>query len=168
MVTRASYTDIPELVKLINSAYRGEASKQGWTTEADLLDGELRTDEFNLKNLMEHPGSFFLKFTDDNKIQGCVFLEKQKEEMYLGMLSVSPQAQAKGIGKEFLAAAEQYAVQEGCHSIIMNVISVRHELISWYERHGYSRTGKTNPFPTDNKFGIPKQALEFIILKKGL
>ena len=37
-------TDIPALDKLVNSAYRGDSSKKGWTTEADLLDGS-RTDE---------------------------------------------------------------------------------------------------------------------------
>jgi ribosomal protein S18 acetylase RimI-like enzyme len=88
--------------------------------------------------------------------------------MYLGMLSVSPGAQASGIGKEFLSASEKYALAEGCHSIIMNVISLRVELISWYERHGYMQTGETKPFPNDTKFGTPKHPIEFIVLEKKL
>ena len=168
MITAATINDVPELVDLINSAYRGEASRKGWTTEADLLDGELRTDEASLKALFGKPGSRFLKFTENGIIRGCVYLEKQGGKMYLGMLSVSPGTQAKGVGKKFLTASEQYALEEDCHTIIMNVISVRRELISWYERHGYEQTGETKPFPDDNKFGTPAQPLEFIVLEKKL
>jgi hypothetical protein len=48
----------------------------------------------------------------------------------------------------------------------MTVISVRTELIAWYERQGWSDTGKRKPFPENEPFGSPKQPLEFIILKK--
>jgi ribosomal protein S18 acetylase RimI-like enzyme len=166
MILSAAYNDISELVKLINSAYRGQASKQGWTTEADLLDGELRTDEETLKQLM-HSG-IFLKYLEGSKIQGCVYLQKQNEQLYLGMLSVSPGMQAKGIGKKLLTASENYALEKNCSSIIMNVISIRRELISWYERYGYLRTGERKPFPSDNKFGKPIIPLEFIELEKHL
>ena len=168
MITAATINDIPELVALINSAYRGEVSRKGWTTEADLLDGELRTDEADLKELLNKTGSRFLKCTVDGKIEGCVYLQKQADKMYLGMLSVSPAAQAGGIGKKFLSASEKIALEEGCHSIIMNVISTRHELINWYERHGYIQTGITNPFPADTKFGTPKLPIEFMVLEKKL
>ncbi len=85
MVIPAGYKDIPELVQLINSAYRGESSKKGWTTEAHLLDGDLRTDEETLKQLIDSSGSF-LKYTEENIIMGCVYLQKQNEKLYLGML----------------------------------------------------------------------------------
>jgi ribosomal protein S18 acetylase RimI-like enzyme len=160
--------DIPEMVKLVNSAYRGESSKKGWTTEADLLDG-IRTDEDSLKEMMEKPGAAFLKFVDENNnIVGSVYLQKQELKLYLGMLTVSPEIQATGIGKQLLKASEEYAKSIGCSSVIMTVISVRKELIEWYKRHGYKNTGKTEPFPTDVKFGIPKQQLEFIVMEKIL
>ena len=168
MISKATLNDAAALVQLVNSAYRGEKSKQGWTTEADLLDGELRTDEADLKELLNKTDSRFLKFTLDGKIRGCVYLQKQADKMYLGMLSVSPAAQASGIGKQFLSASEKFALGQGCHFIIMNVISIRHELINWYERHGYIQTGITNPFPTDTKFGTPKLPIEFVVLEKKL
>jgi ribosomal protein S18 acetylase RimI-like enzyme len=168
MITTATIDDIPELAELINSGYRGKASRKGWTTEADLIDGELRTDEADLKELLIKAGSMFLKFTVDGKILGCVYLQKQAGKMYLGMLTVSPAAQASGIGKEILSASEKFARQEGCDSIIMNVISIRHELIEWYERRGYMQTGKTNPFPTETKFGTPRLPIEFMVLEKKL
>lgn len=84
------------------------------------------------------------------------------------MLTVSPELQAKGIGKQLLAAAESMAKSEGCKTIQMTVISVRKELIAWYERHGYAATGETAPFPTDPKFGLPKQSLAFIVLEKQM
>ena len=161
--------DIHDLVRLVNSAYRGDISKKGWTTEANLLKGELRTDEATLNKIINSPEARFLKYVNEKKeIQGCVFLQKKENRLYLGMLSVSPLIQAKGIGKQLMAAAEIFAKEQACDSIFMKVISIRHELIAWYERQGYSNSGKTEPFPVDNRFGIPTQPLEFIILEKTI
>jgi ribosomal protein S18 acetylase RimI-like enzyme len=168
-ITIAGNKDIDELVSLLNSAYRGESSKKGWTTEANLLKGDLRTDANTLRDLLQTPGATFLKgINEQNQIEACVFLHKKGDKLYLGMLSVSPLIQAKGIGKQLMQAAENYAKENQCSSIFMKVISVRHELIAWYERQGYRRTGETEPFPTDNRFGIPVEPLEFIILEKNI
>jgi ribosomal protein S18 acetylase RimI-like enzyme len=165
----ATAEDIPALVSLLNSTFRGDASKKGWTTEADLLKGDLRTDEATLTKLMQTPGAVFLKYVnEDNCIEGCVFLDKKDSRLYLGMLSVSAMIQAKGIGKQLMTAATEYAASQKCTCIFMRVISVRRELIAWYQRQGYIDTGKTEPFPTDERFGIPTQPLEFVIMEKQI
>ena len=167
-ISKTTLEDIPQLERLINSAYRGEGSKKGWTTEADLLGG-IRTDHDNLEKMLNKDGAVILKFMgENNNLQGCVYLEKRESKMYLGMLTVSPDEQAKGIGKKLLFEAEKYAVGQKCSAIEMTVISARDELIKWYQRHGYYETGETKPFPKDEKFGIPKQPLEFIVLEKKL
>ena len=168
-ISIASKEDIQVLVALINSAYRGDASKKGWTTEANLLKGDLRTDISTLTGLIENPQSVILKYTTaENVIAGSVYLEIQEKGLYLGMLTVSPQLQAAGIGRQLLVAAEEYAKEKECPCIFMSVISVRHELIAWYERHGYKNSGETKPFPDDDRFGIPTQFLEFIIMEKTM
>ena len=164
----AGPADISQLNHLINDAYRGEHSRKGWTTEADLLGG-IRTDERGLREIMNEPGSFILKYTIEGEIVGCVHLRKEKEQLYLGMLTVSPELQAKGIGKQLLYAAEDEAKKHDCNEIYMTVISLRKELIAWYERHGYVDSGTRKPFPSDDpRFGIPKTALEFTVLRKKL
>lgn len=164
----ASTTDIPALDVLVNSAYRGESSKKGWTTEADLLGG-IRTDAAGLAKMMAEPGAVILKYSpEENQLQGCVYLKKKISKLYLGMLTVNPEMQANGIGKKLMAAAEEYAKQNACDTMTMTVISVRSELIAWYERHGYHKTGETQPFPADTSFGLPKQPLEFIVMEKPL
>ena len=166
-VLPATLQDIPQLVALINSAYRGDVSKKGWTTEADLLRGELRTDETTVEELMNTEGAIFLKCINEREeIEGCIYLHKKEKRLYLGMLSVSPILQSKGTGKQLMHAAEHYAKQEGCNSIFMRVISVREELINWYEKLGYLKTGQTEAFSTDDRFGIPTRPLEFLILEK--
>lgn len=169
IVKIADSRDVIFLNILVNSAYRGEFSKKGWTTEADLLGG-LRTDEGALKEMMNDLNSVILKcISDEGTIIGCVYLQKQKEKLYLGMLTVSPLFQNNGTGKELLKAAEQYAIEKECNSIVMTVISIRHELIEWYERHGYKQTGEKRPFHPDTaKFGSPKMHLEFMVLEKKL
>jgi len=99
-IAPAGLNDIPQLNSLVNSAYRGESAKKGWTHEADLIAGELRTDENVLKGMLTNPNAVILKYTQDGKIIGCVYLEKQQDHLYLGMLSVSPDVQARGIGKK--------------------------------------------------------------------
>jgi ribosomal protein S18 acetylase RimI-like enzyme len=167
-ISIATATDIPALNILINSAYRGEGAKKGWTTEADLLDG-VRTNEKNLADLINKTGAAILTCHNETGIiTGCVYLQKEPGTFYLGMLTVSPELQAAGIGRQLLQAAEAYVKKENGNNISMTVISVRYELIAWYERHGYAKTGETKPFPNDPAFGIPKQPLEFVVMKKML
>jgi ribosomal protein S18 acetylase RimI-like enzyme len=157
--------------ELVNSAYRGEGSKRGWTTEADILGGQ-RTDSNGIRELIHQEHSVILLAENENsgKIEGCVHLEKQDEKCYLGMLTVNPTLQGKGLGAMMLEEAEAFAQFWDCHSIFMTVIAQRPELIQWYEKHGYQRNGESKPFPYgDEKFGLPKvEGLHFIVLQKSI
>ncbi len=168
IIIKATLADAAAINVLVNSAYRGDASKQGWTTEADLLDGT-RIDEVAVAELLTRPNTTILKYSEGNIILGCVELRVEKSKLYLGMLSVSPNTQGKGVGKKLMAAAEDHANALGIQTIFMTVISVRKELIDWYVRHGYELTGERKPFVVpDTRWGIPKQELEFVVLEKKL
>lgn len=168
MITKAALQDIPALVTLINSAYRGETSKKGWTTEAHLLEGK-RTDEEEMTEILQDPKNTILKFTENDKIIGSVLLVEKGHQLYLGMLTVSPELQNSGIGKKLLAEAEIHAKTLGLSSIIMTVISVREELIAWYKRHGYVDTGEREAFPESGiHVTVSAVPLEFIFLEKQL
>ena len=168
-ISIATLTDIPTLEALLNSAYRGESSKQGWTSEAHLIAGERRTDAANLQEVMQQPGSVFLKFTHyEGFLAGCVNLQQHGSKLYLGMFSVAPGMQGGGMGKELLAAAEEYASQLKITAIYMSVISVRTELIDWYKRHGYADMGERIAFPEDGLTGTHLQPLEFLKLEKPM
>ena len=168
-ITIARKEDVPQLENLVNGAYRGESSKKGWTTEADLLDG-IRTNKEVLTGMVSRGDSIVLKCTNaKNQLVGCVYLQKKEEKLYLGMLTVAPDQQAHGIGKKLLQATEEYAETQDCTAITITVISLRQELIKWYERRGYKATGERKPFPSnDPRFGLPKQVLEFIVMEKQL
>lgn len=168
MITKATLQDIPALNILINSAYRGETSKKGWTTEANLLEGK-RTNEEELTETILNPKNTILKYTENDKIIGSVLLVEKEQQLYLGMLTVSPELQNSGIGKKLLAEAENHAKALGLSSIIMTVISVREELIAWYKRHGYVDTGEREAFPKSGiHVTISDVPLEFIYLEKLL
>ncbi len=168
-IETAAIRDIPALLQLLNSAYRGESSKKGWTTEADLIAGEQRTDAASLLQVLEQTDSLVLKAENEAKeIIGCVNLQKHGEKLYLGMLSVLPSLQGSGLGKKLLHAAEVHANHVGCGKIYMSVISVRTELIEWYKRHGYVETGERKAFEEDNVSGKHLQQLEFLILEKPI
>lgn len=156
-VNKATPTDIPELNKLINSAYRGEASKKGWTTEAEILDG-IRINEETLATYFTQEQVSILKCTNANdQILGTVYLELNAPKLYLGMFAVSPVLQGKGIGKILLQAAEEFAGVQHCDRIVISVISNRTELIQWYVRQGYRATGHAIAFEEiENRFGVPK------------
>lgn len=165
----ATEADVSSILQLLNSAYRGESSKKGWTTEAHLIAGEQRSDEASVKAVLQQQGSVILKYLADNgDIIGCVNLQKQDSKLYLGMFSVSPELQGGGIGKKLLHAAEEYALHVGCSIIYMTVITAREELINWYMRHGYVDTGERKPFEEDGVTGTHLQQLEFMVLEKRL
>jgi ribosomal protein S18 acetylase RimI-like enzyme len=167
-INHAITEDIKELNKLINSAYRGEESKKGWTTEAEILDG-IRIDEAALEVLLIKPKVVVLKCSDvAGQMLGTVCLEVKSHQLYLGMFAVSPEAQGNGIGKTLLNAAEKHAIENNCDKIVISVISTRKELISWYERHGYVATGGAIAFEEiEGRFGDPKvPTINLIEMKK--
>jgi ribosomal protein S18 acetylase RimI-like enzyme len=167
-ITPATLADVPELVNLINSAYRGESSKKGWTTEADLIEGQ-RINKKSLEQQITDPQTVILKsMNNEGRITGCVYLQKQADKVYLGMLTVSPTLQANGLGKQLLNAAEDYAISINCTAVTMTVITTRTELINWYERRGYTKTGQTVPLVIPQEFGSLNQPLEMYIMEKVL
>lgn len=165
-IYKATLADAVELTALINSAYRGELSQKGWTSEAHMLDG-IRIDTPTLEEYLQDPKITMLKYTNDaGQIIGSVYLELRKERLYLGMLTVSPLAQTNGIGRQLLHEAEKVAHELKYRIIFMTVITTRIELIQWYERRGYKATGEILPFPTDNKFGTPNRLIELAVFEK--
>ena len=160
----ATTADIPCIVKLVNSAYRGEAGEVGWTHEGHLISGP-RTQEADVAELMRG-GGVILTGWEHEELAGCVYLKKEVHRLYLGMLSVSPRHQGLGIGKKLMAAAAASAVQQNCSVIRITVISARGELIAWYERQGFRRTGEVEPFHEGDRFGTVKQPLELVVLEK--
>jgi len=166
----ATPADIPALITLVTSAYRGDASRAGWTTEADMLDGT-RIDAEGLNADMARPRSTILLAERDGCMVACAHVADGGEHGYFGMFAVDPTAQGGGLGKQVIAEAEAYAVREwGLTSMLMTVIDIRDELMAFYERRGYHRTGIKKPFPYgDERFGIPKRDdLQFEILEKHL
>ena len=162
--------DVPALVALVTSAYRGESSRAGWTTEADLLDGN-RIDPDVLRGDIEREHSRVLLASRDGVLLGCAHVAIENGAGYFGMFAVDPLLQAGGIGKAILAEAERVVRDEWQLPMMrMTVIDLREDLIAWYERRGYRRTGIKKPFPAvDPRFGLPRRDdLRFEVLEKGL
>ncbi|MEU9456578.1 GNAT family N-acetyltransferase [Streptomyces sp. NPDC048277] len=166
----ATDADVDVLVALVESAYRGEASRVGWTTEADILDGQ-RTDPDGVLEVIKAPDSRLLTVERDGRVVACCQLEHRGAHAYFGMFAVSPALQGAGLGKVVITEAERRVREDwGVTEMHMTVISVRDDLIAWYERRGYRRTGRTTPFPYgDERFGIPlRTGLRFELLVKPL
>lgn len=165
----ATEADVSALVGLIESAYRGESSRAGWTTEADLLGGQ-RTDPEGVAAVVKDPDGRMLLVERDGELVACCQLENRGEHAYFGMFAVRPGLQGGGLGRRVLAEAERSAREDwDARAMHMTVITQREDLIAWYERRGYRRTGKLTPFPYgDERFGIPQRddlAFELLIKK---
>lgn len=167
----ATQRDITALHALIEGAYRGDSARGGWTHEADLLSGQ-RTDPAALGDIIADTRKRLLFGRDDTGLLGCVALaDKGAGLAYLGMLTVAPDRQGTGLGRQLIAAAEQTArTQLGARTMEMTVIAQRPELIAWYQRCGYALTGEERPFPYgDERFGIPQAGdLRFVVLARAI
>ncbi len=166
----ATFADLNDVLALVQSAYRGDASRAGWTTEADLLDGQ-RTDAEELAGILKNTDARLLLATRGREIVGCVLLRREATGAYIGMLAVRPLLQALGIGKRLLTEAEKWArIEFGAQRSRMTVIEQRQELIAWYVRRGYFVTTRTEPFPYGSpRFGLPRRTdLRFVVLEKAL
>lgn len=162
--------DAQSIVALVESAYRGESGRRGWTTESHLLDGQ-RTDAADVSALIARAGSRLLMAERDGQLKASCHIERRGTSAYFGMFAVDPDEQGSGLGKQVLAEAERMARDEWhCRAMSMTVIVQREELIAWYERRGYRRTGEYQPFPYgDERFGIPRRDdLRFEVLRKDL
>lgn len=157
---------MPALRALVESAYRGDSARRGWTHEADLLGGD-RTSDGELDTVVADPSQRVILAERDGKLLGCVTItDKGNGIAYLGMLAVSPTVQAKGLGRALIEEGETTARREfGTNTMEMTVISRRIELIAWYKRRGYRDTGERRPFPAD----VPEApGLEMVVLSRPL
>jgi ribosomal protein S18 acetylase RimI-like enzyme len=164
----ATTADVPAIVALVESAYRGDSGRRGWTTESDLLDGQ-RTDAAGVAALLDQPHGMVLLAERDGVLLASCHIERHGDSGYFGMFAVDPAQQGGGLGKAVLAEAERIARESWeCRAMHMTVIVQRAELIAWYERRGYRRTGEYQPFPYgDERFGIPRRDdLRFEVLRK--
>lgn len=166
----ATAADVPAIVALVESAYRGEESRRGWTTEADLLDGQ-RTDECAVAGLLSETGARIVLAERGSQLLACAHLQRVAGQAYFGMFAVRPEGQGAGIGSALLAECERISTDEWkCRDLYMTVIRQREDLLRWYRRRGYHLTGETRPFPYgDARFGLPRRPdLVFVVLAKPL
>ena len=164
----ATVDDLPRIVELVNSCYRGEYSKTGWTTEADLLDGQ-RTDVDSLREFLDQPANHLFITVENGKILASVAVTDEEQGLYFGMLSVEPGLQGKGIAKFIMNQIEELARSKNFSHVRLSVIDLRTELIAYYVRRGFKPTGNWEPFPeNDPKFGLPKTKMRLLEYKKPL
>jgi len=165
----AQIDDAQPVVNLINSAYRGETSRAGWTTEADLLDG-LRTTLEEIQFFIQSEKAILLLCFENGDLIGCILGEKMAHKVRFGMFVTKPTLQGRGLGKQLLEQAEQQVKQKwNIVHFEMVVISCRKELLDYYERRGYLKTGKTLPFPLNPTLYQPKVSdLKLEIIEKKI
>ncbi len=174
--TRAAHTfriadrsDVAAIVDLVESAYRGDASRAGWTTEADLLGGQ-RTDLEAVDDLIRATDSQVVLLVADGELAACCHLARETvDSVYFGLFAVRPDAQGLGLGSAMMAEADRRTLEWGATRLRMTVISARVDLLAWYHRLGFEPTGATEPFPYgDERYGIPAVPdLEFVVLERA-
>lgn len=165
----AELSDIPSLVKLINQSYR-EQQGRSWTTEVEFVKGQ-RISHEQLEQQLELSNSLLIVAeTDSSKIVACIGLNFQDNNVEIGTFCTDPHIQNMKVGRCVLEYAEQFALQKApeLDSAVMYVLDVRSELIAYYERRGYVKTGNEEPYPIDADVGMPLIPIKLIEMKKDL
>ena len=163
----AQMDDAGAIAQLVNEAYRPKTGDGGWTHESDLVSGN-RTNTEQVESLIKQENSVVLLGLHGTTVVACVHTEKDGTSANIGMLAVSPTLQGAGAGKEVLAFAEAYTAKNfGSENFAMVVVAERTELISFYLRRGYEKTGNMMEYPLGTGVGTPKfNTLKIEVLHK--
>ena len=164
----ANITDIPQILDLVNISYRSKTVR-GWTSESEIIDG-LRLNESHATTLILKEDSFLILALEQNELIGCVHIEYNVNLAYLGLLTIHPNFQNKGLGKILLTHAENFCANyNNITHIEMSVLSLRKELLNFYQRRGYLLTNKIENYPLHANVGVPKDSnIKVLYLKKAL
>lgn len=164
----AGLADVPHVAALIERAYRGPAAAKGWTNESTLLEGP-RSSPGEVEQLIRDPDARFVVARDGDTMVACALIKKSGDGAYFGMFAIDPDRQGGGLGKAMMAQSETSArTLWGARFIKLSVISLRDELIAWYQRRGYVRTGVSEPFPFDTATGALRTDFDLVELNKPL
>jgi GNAT superfamily N-acetyltransferase len=173
MFSRAFEADYAAIVELVNWAFRGSGPSASWNSETGFVEGQRLSEALLKEEMAARPDAQLLTYRDDSNgtLLGTVRLEPGKDGVWsLELLTVRPDLQNKQLGRALLAAAEGFARERGARRIGLTVVNVRDTVIAWYERRGYTLTGRTRPFPYDDeRFGRPLRTdLHFVMLEKDI
>lgn len=159
--------EVPEVVDLVNDAYGRTETESGWTSEDEILDGP-RVQAADVREILERPASAMLVAELEGEIVAAGHVQELEPGVSeIGMLSVRPELQAKGLGREVLARAEDFArAEQEAQRVVLHVLTIREELLEWYERRGYERTGETKPFEPEEPQRSLVGPLAFEVLEK--
>lgn len=148
VLREAADDDVPELVDLVQAAYRGEG---GWTTEAHLVDGH-RTDAVEVRAMLDDPQVTLLVAEHDGELVGCSYTRREPADdagvsrAELGLFAVDPAMQGRGLGGRLLEAQAELLESAGVDVLVIQVLQGRPELQQWYRRHGFAPVGRAVPF----------------------
>jgi ribosomal protein S18 acetylase RimI-like enzyme len=176
LLERVVEADYAAVVELANLAYRGTGKPDGavdasWNVEAGLVEGPRLTEATLREELAEKPELLVWREVPGGPLMGTVWMQPKVDGVwYLGLLTVRPDVQDRKLGRALLTAAEAYARERGGRRITMTVLSGRDELMGWYERRGYRKTGETQPYPYgDGRHGRPlRDDLHFVVMEKEI
>jgi len=164
----ATVDDVPRVAALIELAYRGAVAAKGWTNETDILEGP-RSSPSEVERLVRDPRSRFLMALEDRRLVACCLLQQYGEGAYFGMFAVDPERQQEGLGKIMVTQSEEAVrVLWKAKFLRLTVISLRDELIAWYQRRGFKLTGEHEPFPFDQAPGALRTDFDLVVLQKPL
>jgi len=164
----ATLADVPRVAALIEIAYRGEVAATGWTNEAAILKG-LRSSPREVERLVRAADSRFVLALGGDVLAGSALIKRHGDGAYFGMFAIDPSRQQQGLGKVIMAQCETAARELwAARYLRLSVISLRHELIGWYERRGFVRTGEHEPFPFNEAPGALRTDFDLVVLQKPL
>lgn len=134
-IRAAKVADIRAIVAVVNAAFAIETFVEGARTdEADILERMRR-------------GDLVVAEDDGGDVVACVHIERRDEHGFFSMLAVAPTRQGVGLGRMMVAHVEDQCRRLGCRDLTITVLSLRRELLPFYQKQGYVQTG-TQPFHT--------------------
>ncbi|WIB67987.1 MULTISPECIES: GNAT family N-acetyltransferase [unclassified Curtobacterium] len=169
-IRRATLEDAATVADLVERAYRGEASREGWTSEVDVIGGR-RTDTEQIRALIAAPHSVVFVGVDEGRIIATCQVQRHGPGLaYFGTFAVEPTIQGRGLGRRMMEAAAEHArTTFDAAALEITVVAQQSALIAWYRRLGFVPTGATRPFPAEAWGATPLVPdVHFVVMRKPL
>lgn len=147
-IRKVTEKDIPECVEVVRQSFQTVADEFGFTAEKDPKFTSFATTEERLRWHMFSEKRPMYAYFIDGKVAGYYSLHILNGGIELSNLAVLPEYRHRKVGESLMLHSFDRARELGFFEITIGVVEQNNRVISWYESHGFKKSGDCDEYDT--------------------